>query len=170
MRRSVCPLHSRHEPTSPLRRNHHRRRRRWPLLRGRAGQRGCRVALIDHAETIGEDPHFGRRPLHFTNVGAGPTNYLSQNPHFCRSALSRFTPRDFITLVTKHRIAFHEKTLGQLFCDESSQQIIDMLLGECRRGGVQLMNPLRVGGLRVRIRKPRFTSRNVSGELRAPVW
>ena len=111
----------------------------------RAGQRGRSVALIDHAETIGEKIRIsGGGRCNFTNIGAGPANYLSQNQHFCRSALSRFTPQEFIALVTKHRIAFHEKTLGQLFCDGSSQQIIDMLLDECARGGVQLLHPLRV--------------------------
>jgi len=111
----------------------------------RAGQRGRSVALIDHAETIGEKIRIsGGGRCNFTNVGAGPANYLSQNQHFCRSALSRFTPQDFIALVTKHRIAFHEKTLGQLFCDGASQQIIDMLLDECARGGVRLLHPLRV--------------------------
>ena len=135
----------------------------------RAGQRGRRVALIDHAETIGEKIRIsGGGRCNFTNVGAGPTNYLSQNPHFCRSALSRFTPQDFITLVTKHRIAFHEKTLGQLFCDESSQQIIDMLLGECHRGGVQLMNPLRVERVARDETQAAFHIATSSGELYAP--
>ena len=111
----------------------------------RAGQRGKKVALIDHAETIGEKIRIsGGGRCNFTNVNAGPANFLSQNPHFCRSALSRYTPQDFIALVTKHRIAFHEKTLGQLFCDESSQQIIDMLIEECARGQVQLFHPVQV--------------------------
>jgi predicted Rossmann fold flavoprotein len=111
----------------------------------RAGQRGRKIALIDHAETIGEKIRIsGGGRCNFTNLGAGPANFLSQNPHFCRSALARFTPQDILRLVTKHRIAHHEKTLGQLFCDESSQQIIDMLLDECAAGDVTLMHPVTV--------------------------
>ena len=115
----------------------------------RAGQRGRRVALIDHAETIGEKIRIsGGGRCNFTNIGTSPANFLSQNPHFCRSALARFTPQDFVSLVTKHRISYHEKTLGQLFCDESSQQIIDMLLDECAKGRVTLLNPVTVQQIR----------------------
>ena len=111
----------------------------------RAGQRGRRVALVDHAETIGEKIRIsGGGRCNFTNIGTSPANFLSQNPHFCRSALARFTPQDFVALVSKHRIAFHEKTLGQLFCDESSQQIITMLLDECERAKVRIFNPATV--------------------------
>ena len=111
----------------------------------RAGQRGRRVALIDHAETIGEKIRIsGGGRCNFTNIGTSPANFLSQNPHFCRSALARYTAQDFIALVTKHRIPYHEKTLGQLFCDESSQQIIGMLLDECAKGRVTLMHPVTV--------------------------
>ena len=114
----------------------------------RAGQRGRKVALIDHAETIGEKIRIsGGGRCNFTNVHASPANFLSQNPHFCRSALSRYTPQDFVALVTKHRIAFHEKTLGQLFCDESSQQIIDMLLDECARAKVRVLHPVTVASI-----------------------
>ena len=114
----------------------------------RAGQRGRKVALIDHAETIGEKIRIsGGGRCNFTNVYASPANFLSQNPHFCRSALSRYTPQDFVALVTKHRIAFHEKTLGQLFCDESSQQIIDMLLDECARAKVRVLHPVTVASI-----------------------
>lgn len=134
----------------------------------RAGQRGRRVALIDHAATIGEKIRIsGGGRCNFTNVGAGPANYLSQNPHFCRSALSRFTPQDFIALVRKHRIAFHEKTLGQLFCDESSQQIIAMLLDECARGGVALMHPVAVDRI-TRTADALFGVTTASGDLLAP--
>lgn len=104
-----------------------------------AGQRGRRVLLIDHS------PEPGRKILisgggrcNFTNLGAGPGNYLSRNPHFARSALSRYTPRDFLDLVERHGIAWHEKTLGQLFCDGSARQILKMLLDECSAGGVDL--------------------------------
>jgi predicted Rossmann fold flavoprotein len=102
-----------------------------------AGQRGRRVLLIDHS------PDPGRKILisgggrcNFTNIGAGPDNFLSANPHFAKSALGRFTPADFIAMVEKHRIAWHEKTLGQLFCDGSAKQIVTMLLDECASGGV----------------------------------
>jgi predicted Rossmann fold flavoprotein len=114
----------------------------------RAGQRGRRVLLIDHAETLGEKIRIsGGGRCNFTNIHASPANFLSQNPHFCRSALSRYTPNDFIKLVTKHRIAFHEKTLGQLFCDESSQQIVDMLVDECKAGKVDFLHPALVSAI-----------------------
>ena len=103
-----------------------------------AGQRGRRILLLDHS------PEPGRKILisgggrcNFTNVGASATNFLSANPHFAKSALGRFTPSDFITLVERHGIAWHEKTLGQLFCDGSSRQIVAMLLDECAAGGVE---------------------------------
>ncbi len=131
----------------------------------RAGQRGRRVALIDHAEKIGEKIRIsGGGRCNFTNIHASPANYLSQNPHFCRSALSRYTPQDFIALVTKHRITFHEKTLGQLFCDESSQQIIDMLLDECAQANVRLLHPLKVESI---AREGDFRLQTTMGELRA---
>ena len=131
----------------------------------RAGQRGRKVTLIDHAETIGEKIRIsGGGRCNFTNVHASPANYLSQNPHFCRSALSRYTPQDFIALVSKHRIAFHEKTLGQLFCDESSQQIIDMLLDECARAKVQVLHPVTVQTI---AREGDFRVNTSVGELRA---
>ncbi len=138
----------------------------------RAGQRGRRVVLIDHGERIGEKIRIsGGGRCNFTNVGAGPANYLSHNPHFCRSALARFTPQDFIALVDKHRIAFHEKTLGQLFCDGASQQVIDMLLDECARGGVQLLHPLPVQGIE-RVAGPAaaasFRLNTANGALTAP--
>ena len=103
-----------------------------------AGQRGRRVLLVDHS------PEPGRKILisgggrcNFTNVGATADNFLSANPHFAKSALGRFTPADFIALVDRHRIAWHEKTLGQLFCDGSSRQIVAMLLDECAAGAVE---------------------------------
>jgi predicted Rossmann fold flavoprotein len=107
----------------------------------RAGQRGRRVLLIDHAETLGEKIRIsGGGRCNFTNIHASPANFLSQNPHFCRSALARYTANDFVKLVSSHHIGFHEKTLGQLFCDESSQQIIDMLIDECKRGKVECLD------------------------------
>jgi predicted Rossmann fold flavoprotein len=111
----------------------------------RAGQRGKRVVLIDHAEKLGEKIRIsGGGRCNFTNINTSPANFISQNPHFCRSALARYTPQDFIALVKKHRIGFHEKTLGQLFCDDSSQQIIDILIEECRDGNVTFVYPATV--------------------------
>ncbi|MCB9988453.1 MAG: NAD(P)/FAD-dependent oxidoreductase [Rhodospirillales bacterium] len=104
-----------------------------------AGKRGRRVWLIDHAAKLGEKIRIsGGGRCNFTNIDAGPDNYLSQNPHFCKSALSRFTPQDFISLLRKHSIPFHEKKLGQLFCDESAKDILEMLKKECRNAQVDL--------------------------------
>lgn len=97
-----------------------------------AGQSGKSVLLIDHAGKPGEKIRIsGGGRCNFTNIHCTPENFISQNPHFCKSALSRYSPYDFIDLVERHKIAWHEKTLGQLFCDGRSQQIIDMLLSEC---------------------------------------
>ncbi len=99
---------------------------------GQAGQRGLRVALLEKSEAPGKKILIsGGGRCNFTNLGAGPGNYLSANPHFAKSALARYTPADFIALVEKHGIAWHEKTLGQLFCDGSAKQIVAMLLAEC---------------------------------------
>lgn len=103
-----------------------------------AGQRGLRVVLVDHAERLAEKIRIsGGGRCNFTNIGAGPANFLSDNPHFCRSALSGYTPQDFLALLKRHRIAWHEKHRGQLFCDDSSESIIEMLRAECDAGGVQ---------------------------------
>lgn len=110
-----------------------------------AGQRGRRVVLIDHAGKLAEKIRIsGGGRCNFTNVGAGPQHYLSQNPHFCRSALSRYTPQDFIGLVKRHRIGFHEKHKGQLFCDDSAEDIIAMLKAECDAGNVSWRMPCTV--------------------------
>ena len=102
-----------------------------------AGRRGRRVVLLEHASVIGKKIRIsGGGRCNFTNIGTSPAHYVSQNPHFARSALARYTPEDFLELVRAHGIAFHEKTLGQLFCDASAQQIIDMLVAECRTAGV----------------------------------
>ena len=99
---------------------------------GQAGQRGLRVALLEKAEAPGKKILIsGGGRCNFTNLGAGPANYLSANPHFAKSALARYTSADFIALVEQHGIAWHEKTLGQLFCDGSAKQIVTMLLDEC---------------------------------------
>ncbi len=106
-----------------------------------AGKRGRKVWLIDHAAKIAEKIRIsGGGRCNFTNIHANPKTFLSHNPHFCKSALSQYTQQDFIALVQKHGIAFHEKKLGQLFCDSSAQQIIDMLIDECRAAGVVLEN------------------------------
>lgn len=99
---------------------------------GQAGQRGLRVALLEKADAPGKKILIsGGGRCNFTNLGAGPGNYLSANPHFAKSALARYTPADFIALVERYGIAWHEKTLGQLFCDGSAKQIVAMLLDEC---------------------------------------
>ncbi len=103
-----------------------------------AGQRGRRVLLIDHSEKPGRKILIsGGGRCNFTNTGATADNFLSANPHFAKSALSRFTPAQFIAMVDRHGIAWHEKTLGQLFCDGPSRQIVDMLLDECSAGAVE---------------------------------
>ncbi len=113
-----------------------------------AGQRGRRVVLIDHYKELGEKIRIsGGGRCNFTNLHATHADFLSRNPDFCRSALSRYTPRDFIALVERHRIAWHEKTLGQLFCDGSSKQIIAMLREECDRGRVEWMQPCAVASV-----------------------
>ncbi len=97
-----------------------------------AGQRGLRVLVIEHANKVGKKILMsGGGRCNFTNTGTTPANYLSANPHFCKSALARYTPADFIEMVDRHRIAWHEKELGQLFCDVSSKLIVRMLLDEC---------------------------------------
>ncbi|PZP63278.1 MAG: aminoacetone oxidase family FAD-binding enzyme [Pseudoxanthomonas spadix] len=104
-----------------------------------AGARGRSVLVIEHANRVGKKILMsGGGRCNFTNTGASPANYLSDNPHFCRSALARYTPRDFIALVERHRIAYHEKELGQLFCDDSSKQIVAMLVAECEAAGVRI--------------------------------
>jgi len=104
-----------------------------------AGQAGARVLLIDHAEKPGKKILIsGGGRCNFTNTGTEPENFLSDNPHFAKSALSRYTQWDFLALVERHGIAWHEKTLGQLFCDGSARQIVAMLLEECRKGGVEV--------------------------------
>ncbi|MBV8503848.1 MAG: NAD(P)/FAD-dependent oxidoreductase [Paucibacter sp.] len=116
---------------------------------GIAGQRGLSVLLIDHAEKLGEKIRIsGGGRCNFTNRDATPAQFLSENPHFCRSALARYSPRDFMALVARHGIAFHEKHKGQLFCDDSSERIIEMLRLECEAGGVQRWQPCTVAGVR----------------------
>jgi len=119
------------------------------MCAAQAGQRGRHVLLIEHCHLLGEKSRIsGGGRCNFTNTGAGPGHYLSQNPDFCRSALARYTPRHFISLVEKYGIAYHEKKLGQLFCDDSARQIIDLLKAECERGNVQWRMPCPVDGIR----------------------
>ncbi|MFY2764176.1 NAD(P)/FAD-dependent oxidoreductase [Arenimonas sp. MALMAid1274] len=104
-----------------------------------AGRRGRRVRVVEHANRCGKKILMsGGGRCNFTNTGTTPANFLSANPHFCKSALARYTPADFIAMVQAHGIAFHEKELGQLFCNESSKQIVAMLLAECADAGVQV--------------------------------
>ncbi|WP_254773376.1 NAD(P)/FAD-dependent oxidoreductase [Nitrosospira sp. Nsp13] len=113
-----------------------------------AGKRGRSVMLLDHASKLAEKIRIsGGGRCNFTNRHTRPENFLSHNPHFCRSALARFTPQNFITLVEKHGIHYHEKKLGQLFCDSSSQQIIDLLRHECDAAGVEWQMPCRVNNI-----------------------
>ncbi|AEK60861.1 NAD(P)/FAD-dependent oxidoreductase [Collimonas fungivorans] len=113
-----------------------------------AGQRGKKVVLIDHATKLAEKIRIsGGGRCNFTNINAGPQNFLSQNPHFCKSALSRYTPQDFLSLVKRYRIAYHEKHKGQLFCDDSSEQIIAMLKAECELGNVSWRMPCSVADI-----------------------
>ncbi|MEO5597741.1 MAG: NAD(P)/FAD-dependent oxidoreductase, partial [Novosphingobium sp.] len=109
------------------------------MCAAQAGQRGKRVLLIDHADEVGKKILIsGGGRCNFTNLNTAPDRFLSANPHFAKSALSRYTPQDFLALVNKYQITWHEKTLGQLFCDGSARQIVQMLLDECAAGGVEV--------------------------------
>ncbi|OWK30773.1 NAD(P)/FAD-dependent oxidoreductase [Sphingomonas mucosissima] len=109
------------------------------MCAGVAGQRGRRVLVIDHAEKAGKKILIsGGGRCNFTNLGTAPDRFLSANPHFARSALARYTAADFLALVERYGIAWHEKTLGQLFCDGSARQIVAMLLDECDKGQVEI--------------------------------
>jgi predicted Rossmann fold flavoprotein len=116
-----------------------------------AGQMGLRVLLLDHAPKVAEKIRIsGGGRCNFTNLDVSAANYLSANPHFCRSALAGYTPRDFIALVERHGIAWHEKHRGQLFCDHRSDDIIRMLIAECDQGGVVRQQPCGVKAVRQR--------------------
>jgi predicted Rossmann fold flavoprotein len=110
-----------------------------------AGRRGRRVVLLDHAERVGKKILIsGGGRCNFTNIHCRAENFLSENPHFAKSALARFTPADFITMVERHGIRYHEKTLGQLFCDRSAHDIVTMLEKECAEAGMQIIVGARV--------------------------
>ena len=116
---------------------------------GIAGQRGLRVLLLDHSAKVAEKIRIsGGGRANFTNLEVGPRNFLSDNPHFCRGALARFTPRQFIALLERDGIGFHEKHRGQLFCDRSAEDLIAMLLRECAAGGVERWQPCAVHAVR----------------------
>ena len=105
-----------------------------------SGNRGRKVLLVDHAKKIGEKIRIsGGGRCNFTNINTHPSKFISKNPKFVISALSQYTQNDFINLIKKHNIKFHEKKLGQLFCDQSAQQIVDMLLLECQNANVCIM-------------------------------
>lgn len=131
-----------------------------------AGQRGLRVVLIDHAERLAEKIRIsGGGRCNFTNLGAGPANFLSDNPHFCRSALAGYTPQDFLALLRSHRVAWHEKHRGQLFCDDSSESIIEMLRAECQTGRVHWRMPCSVN--EISRFEAGYALRTSQGEIRA---
>ncbi|MFA7488900.1 MAG: NAD(P)/FAD-dependent oxidoreductase [Lysobacteraceae bacterium] len=132
-----------------------------------AGHRGRRVLVIEHANRCGKKILMsGGGRCNFTNTGTTPANFLSANRHFCKSALARFTPWHFLDMVERHRIAWHEKELGQLFCDESSRQIVQMLLDECAAAGVEIRTNCTVG--QVEHEGDGFMLRTSQGVLRAP--
>jgi predicted Rossmann fold flavoprotein len=131
-----------------------------------AGKRGRRVAVLEHADRIGKKILIsGGGRCNFTNIHCQPENFISGNEHFAKSALARYTPEDLIALVKKHRIPYHEKTLGQLFCDRSAQDIIDLLESECREAGVQTFLQSHIQEVR---HATEFVVRTTSGEFRAP--
>jgi predicted Rossmann fold flavoprotein len=131
-----------------------------------AGKRGRRVAMLEHADRIGQKILIsGGGRCNFTNLHCRPDNFLSANPHFCKSALARYTPASFLGLVETHRIPYHEKKLGQLFCDRSAQDIVGMLESECRAAGVQIFTQMRPREVQHR---DGFVVRTETGEFRAP--
>ena len=114
-----------------------------------AGRRGRRVVVLEHNARVGRKIEIsGGGRCNFTNTGTTAANFISRNPHFAKSALARYTPADFVALVERHRVAYHEKKLGQLFCDGSSRQIVGLLLAECGASGVEIRTGCRVGGVR----------------------
>src|SRR5882724_7484320 len=133
-----------------------------------AGRRGRHVLVVEHAERIGKKILIsGGGRCNFTNLDCQPENFLSANPHFSKSALARYTPRDFIALVEKHGIRYHEKTLGQLFCDGSAREIVEMLERECRDAGVEILvnakagKILRADGFIVQVSGHEFRARSL---------
>jgi len=114
-----------------------------------AGQRGRSVVLLDHAKKLAEKIRIsGGGHCNFTNLNTKPENFISANPNFCRSALARYTPQDFIALLQKHNIGYHEKTLGQLFCDDEAEVVVAMLRGECDAAGVKRFMSCEIGEIK----------------------
>jgi predicted Rossmann fold flavoprotein len=131
-----------------------------------AGARGKRVALLDHNSQVGAKILIsGGGRCNFTNIGTTPQNFLSENPHFCKSALSRYSPQDFLALIAEHNIAWHEKTLGQLFCDGSARQIVALLLAECAASHVHVAVNCKISEVR---KSDAFTIETSSGSYVAP--
>ena len=131
-----------------------------------AGKRGRRVAVLERAERLGKKILIsGGGRCNFTNIHCSATSFISANPHFAKSALARYTPADFVALVEKHGIPYHEKTLGQLFCDHSAQDILNMLEKECRESGVQLFVKTAIQEV---TRSDEFVVRAGEREFRAP--
>ncbi len=132
-----------------------------------AGKRGRRVVVLDHAEKIGKKILIsGGGRCNFTNLHCTPANFLSQNPHFCKSALARYTPADFIALVERYKIPYHEKTLGQLFCDRSAREIVHLLEQECGAANVRIVTNAQVREIS---RATEFVVRTEDAEFRSPV-
>ncbi|MFP5341131.1 MAG: FAD-dependent oxidoreductase, partial [Gammaproteobacteria bacterium] len=133
-----------------------------------AGRRGRRVLVIEHAERVGKKILMsGGGRCNFTNTGTAPENFLSANPHFCKSALARYTPAHFVEMVERHGIAYHEKELGQLFCDESSKLVVKMLLDEAAAAGVRVETHCAVEAVE-HGDDGRFLLRTSAGRFRAP--
>jgi predicted Rossmann fold flavoprotein len=131
-----------------------------------AGKRGRRVAVLEHADRLGKKILIsGGGRCNFTNLHCQPENFLSSNPHFAKSALARYTPQDFIVLVEKHGIPYHEKTLGQLFCDRSARDILGMLEAECQHAGVSIFLNTRIQNVE---RTTDFIARAPDAEFKAP--
>ena len=130
-----------------------------------AGKRGRRVAVIEHADRVGKKILIsGGGRANFTNLHCRPENFLSANPHFAKSALARYQPADFIKMVERHNIPYHEKKLGQLFCDRSAQDIVNMLEQECRQAGVRIFLETRIQEV---VRTTGFTLRTGGQEFQA---
>lgn len=131
-----------------------------------AGRRGRQVLVIDHANKVGKKILMsGGGRCNFTNTGTTPGNFLSANRHFCKSALARYSPADFVEMVERHGIAYHEKELGQLFCDISSKQIVRMLLDECDAASVQVRTDCQV--LSVQRGSEGFSAETSQGRVQA---
>ena len=128
-----------------------------------AGKRGRKVLVIEHSEKIGKKILIsGGGRCNFTNLNVSPENFISDNPHFCKSALARYTPKDFISLVEKHNIKYHEKKLGQMFCDSSAKGIVNMLEDECNEAGTEILVNCMIEGI---TKEKKFTVKTNRGEF-----